>query len=78
MTTQTTRFDVEAFAKKCGVKISECDPAFGGKYQYWEPEYPHCFQAGYKTKRIACIAWLKEKFGSTEGKLLLKEIGVKL
>ena len=31
---QMIKFDIEAFAKKCGVVIVECGPGWGGKYGY--------------------------------------------
>ena len=64
---------LEEYAAECGMISERCDPSLGGG--------PHAFRnsadsgawhCGYRTRRAACLAWLRMRLGDNGAKVTLK------
>lgn len=70
---ETKVIDIVAFAEKCGVVFTKGEDG----YERTSKDYPNVTVIDYRTKRQAAQAWFDEVFGSSIGKALVKELGVK-
>ena len=63
--------NLEQFAKRAGVMIIECDPAWGGDIGYREKGSPNCTVCGFKSEKAAYKHWLVDTFGKHTAKAVL-------
>jgi hypothetical protein len=64
--------NLEQFAKKAGVTLSECDPKlWGGRVAYQEADTPNCAVCGFRTESAAYKHWLSATFGKSTAKAVL-------
>lgn len=76
MPQQKIILNIEKLANQCGIKIVNCDPAFGGKWAYTEEARPGnntVTIAGYSTKKAALKGWFEGEFDSALGRILLRD-----
>lgn len=51
-------------ATECGVTFVRCRPEWAGTWAYKDQEYPNTTIAGFKTKKEAAEAWVKDSMNS--------------
>ncbi len=69
--------NLEEFAKKAGVIITECDKSWGGTVAYKLNDHPNCTYAGFKTVERAYKHWIENSFGKTASKAILSLLETK-
>lgn len=67
---------LEDFAKDAGcvVQVNENPKGWGGKWEYYSVDHPHCFFCGYKTEKAAYMGFMRDTFGDTATKAIVKLI----
>jgi hypothetical protein len=63
--------NLEQFAKKAGVTLTECDSSWGGTIGYKDADYPNSMVCGFRTSAAAYKHWLEGKFGKKATKVVL-------
>lgn len=59
------------FAQAAGVRITRCDPGWGGTWAYELIDYPNCKYCGYRSAHACYRAWLSDTFGATTAKAIM-------
>jgi len=59
------------FAQSAGVRITRCEPEWGGTWAYQLLDHPHGTYCGYRSEQACYKAWLENTFGATTAKAIL-------
>ena len=59
------------FAQSAGVRITRCEPEWGGTWAYRMADAPYVAYCGYRSEQACYKAWLENTFGKSTAKAIM-------